>query len=245
MVQWRRIRSSSLSLSLPLLLFPYTLPIFACEGSTCTHQCSSYLMTDTPVAYFILYLTIAASLAAMFIPGFGDSSIFHPYSVARGKRLHTLITGNLIHGGFAHLAFNMLSYYFFAFPLERVVGSERFLIIYIGSMLIADIPSLVAHRNHRHYRTLGASGAVSGVIFSMILFFPTMKMALLFLPVPIPAYLFGPLYLVYSYFAARSAGDSINHDAHLWGAVGGVVCTLLVMPQAAMIFLQSMGWSGV
>lgn len=202
-------------------------------------------MTDTPVAFFILCLTIAASVVAMFVPSFGETAIFHPYSVARGKRIHTLITGNLIHGGFAHLAFNMLSYYFFAFPLERVVGSERFLMIYIGSMIVADIPSLIAHRNHRHYRTLGASGAVSGVIFSMILFFPTMKMALLLVPVPIPAYLFGPLYLVYSYFAARSAGDNINHDAHLWGALGGLLSTLVVMPQSLNIFLQTMGWGSI
>ncbi|MFM8179060.1 MAG: rhomboid family intramembrane serine protease [Candidatus Kapaibacterium sp.] len=200
-------------------------------------------MTDTPVAFFIMYLTIAASLVAMFVPGFGESAVYHPYSVARGRRIHTLITGNLIHGGFAHLAFNMLSYYFFAFPLERIIGSERFLVVYLASMLVADIPSLVAHRNHRHYRTLGASGAVSGVIFSMILFHPTMKMALLFLPVPIPAYLFGPLYLLYSYFAARSAGDNINHEAHLWGAVGGVASTLVCVPSAAQVFAQSMGWN--
>lgn len=202
-------------------------------------------MTDTPVAFFVLCLTIAASVVAMFVPSFGETAIFHPYSVARGKRIHTLITGNLIHGGFAHLAFNMLSYYFFAFPLERVVGSERFLMIYIGSMIVADIPSLIAHRNHRHYRTLGASGAVSGIIFSMILFFPTMKMALLLVPVPIPAYLFGPLYLVYSYFAARSAGDNINHDAHVWGALGGLLSTLVVMPQSLNIFLQTMGWGSI
>ena len=112
-------------------------------------------------------------------------------------------------------------------------------------MIVADIPSLIAHRNHRHYRTLGASGAVSGVIFSMILFFPTMKMALLLVPVPIPAYLFGPLYLVYSYFAARSAGDNINHDAHLWGALGGLLSTLVVMPQSLNIFLQTMGWGSI
>ena len=200
------------------------------------------VMNDSPVALFIMLLTIAASLAAMFIPGFGESAIFHPYSVARGRRLHTLITGNLIHGGFGHLAFNMLSYYFFAFPLESVVGGTRFLLIYAGSMLIADIPSLIAHRQHKHYRTLGASGAVSGVVFSMILFFPTMKMSLMLLPIPIPAYLFGPLYLVYSYYASRTAGDNINHDAHLWGAVGGIVTTLIVMPEALGVFLTSMGW---
>jgi membrane associated rhomboid family serine protease len=198
-------------------------------------------MTDTPVAFFIMYLTIAASLVAMFVPGFADSAVYHPYSVARGKRLHTLITGNLIHGGFAHLAFNMLSYYFFAFPLERVVGSVNFVLIYVCSMLVADIPSLVTHRNHRHYRTLGASGAVSGVVFSMIMYFPTAKMALLFFPVPIPAFVFGPLYLLYSYYAARSAGDNINHDAHLWGALGGILCTLALEPAQALIFLHEVG----
>lgn len=177
---------------------------------------------QTHYALLIMMVTIAASLATFFVRGFGETAILEPYRVMRGQRFHTLITGNLIHANIPHLLFNMLSFYFFAFPLEQIVGGTKFLLIYIGSMLVADIPSLIRYRDNPEYKTLGASGAVSGVIFSMILFFPTMRMGLFFLPPIIPAWLFGPLYLAYSFYASRQANDNINHDAHIWGALGGI-----------------------
>ncbi len=195
-----------------------------------------------PIAITILLLTVATSVAAFTMPDFAMANVFEPYEVSRGRRLHTLITGNLIHANLGHLAFNLISFYFFAFPLERVIGSVDFLIVYLSSMLIADIPSLVKHRNNPEYRTLGASGAVSGVIFSMILFFPTMRMGLFLFPPIIPAWLFGPLYLGYSVYASRTMSDNINHDAHIWGAFGGIITTIVIIPEALKIFASAMGW---
>ncbi len=197
---------------------------------------------STPVSVVIMMLTIAASLAAFFVPGFGETSILEPWRIARAQRLHTLITGNLIHANIPHLAFNMLSFYFFAPPLEHIVGSTIFLFIYVGSMLIADIPSILRYKNEPEYKTLGASGAVSGVIFSMILFYPTMRMGLFLLPPIIPAWLFGPLYLAYSFYASRQMSDNINHDAHIWGALGGMLCTIVFVPQSLLVFARTMGF---
>ena len=196
----------------------------------------------TPISTIILLLTIATSLAAFFVQGFIETAIFEPYYVARGRRLHTLITGNLVHANIPHLAFNMLSLYFFAPPLEQTVGSMNFLWIYLASMIIADIPSLIRYRNEPEYKTLGASGAVSGVVFSMILFYPTMRMGLFLLPPIIPAWLFGPLYLAYSFYSSRHINDNINHDAHIWGALGGMLCTIVLIPETLRFFAMSMGW---
>ncbi len=199
-------------------------------------------MESTPVSLIIMLITLAASAAGFWVADFAESNVFHPYSVARGRRLYTLITGNLIHADFGHLAFNMFSFYMFGVLLEPIIGSDNFLIVYIGSMFIADIPSLVMHRNNPEYRTLGASGAVSGIVFASILFNPTMRIGMMFFPPIIPAYVFGPLYLLYCYYASRNLNDNINHDAHLWGALGGIAVTITVIPASVDVFLSSMGW---
>jgi membrane associated rhomboid family serine protease len=115
----------------------------------------------------------------------------------------------------------MMTYYFFSFPLEQTVGSAGFVGIYLISMLVADIPTLIRHRNNEEY----------------VVLYPTMKMGILLLPVQIPAYIFGPLYLAYCYYASRNADDNINHDAHLWGALGGVVATVALYPETILRFL--------
>jgi membrane associated rhomboid family serine protease len=133
----------------------------------------------------------------------------------------------------------MLSYYFFAFSLSEFVGGSKFLLIYLGSLIIANIPSLVKHKHEQDYRSIGASGAISGVIFSYILFSPMSKMMIYPVPVPLPAYIFAVLYLAWSYFAARQARDFVNHDAHFWGALAGVILTLILRPDSLSIFLSN------
>lgn len=197
---------------------------------------------DSPmmISVIVMLITIAASIAAFMIPSFFHDNILHPYSIARGGRIHTLVTGNLIHADLMHLGFNMLSFYFFAFILNKQVGNVNFLIIYIGSMLLADIPSLIKQRNNPQYFTLGASGAVSGVIFSSVLFNPLQELGFLILPgIGIPGYIFGPLYLLYCYYAAKRQGDNINHDAHMWGAIGGFLITVSLYPDVLPYFFSA------
>lgn len=187
-------------------------------------------LQNTPVASIIFLFTIITSIYA-----FNDSSLFgkfmlHPYSVYRKQNVYTLITSGLIHANWMHLVFNMFTFYAFAFRLEQEVGSIRFGLIYFIGLILSDIPTVIKQRDNYHYHSLGASGAVSAVLFSYILFFPLSTLIIFPLPIPIWAALFGVLYLVYSYYMSTNTRDNINHDAHLFGAITGIIITILVVP---------------
>lgn len=183
-------------------------------------------LTLAPVASFIFVLTLATSLWAFSNPTIYAKFILNPYEVSRGYRVYTVITSGLIHADWNHLFFNMLSFYFFAFNLEPVLGHWQFGVLYLVSMVLADLPSIQKHKDDSWYNTLGASGAISAIVFSAILFNPLGEMGLIFLPFRIPAWIFGILYLVYCHFASKHARDNINHDAHFFGAVSGVIITI-------------------
>jgi len=187
-------------------------------------------LSATPVASIIFIFTLVTSLYA-----FNDNSLFgkfmlHPYSVYRGRNIYTLITSGLIHQNTMHLVFNMFTFYFFAFALEAKVGSLRFGLIYFLGLILSDIPSVIKYKDSFHYHSLGASGAISAVLFSFILFYPLQTMIIFPLPIPIWSALFGILYLVYSFYMSRNAMDHINHDAHLYGALTGMIVTVLLVP---------------
>ena len=190
-------------------------------------------LQGTPVAAVIMGVTILTSLLVMNSrQDLYRALILHPWSLVREKTWHTLITSGLIHGNVGHLLFNMFTFYFFAFPLERFMGSWRFAVLYVVSLLLSDISTIVKHRNNKDYYCLGASGAVSAVVFSCIIYAPHASIYLMFIPIPIPAPLFGVLYLAYCYYAAKRGRGHINHDAHMWGAVSGLVLTALLDPGA-------------
>jgi membrane associated rhomboid family serine protease len=178
-----------------------------------------------PVASVIFVITLATSLLAFSNPNIYGNFILNPYSVSRGQRVYTIITSGLIHKDWNHLFFNMLSYYFFAFMLEGMLGHWQFGVLYFLSLILSDLPSIQKHKEDIWYNSLGASGAISAVVFSYIMFSPRTEMSLLFLPIPMPAWVFGGLYLVYCHFASKHARDNVNHDAHLYGALSGVVIT--------------------
>lgn len=191
----------------------------------------SYLQY-TPVASFIFFITILTSLYTLYY----DQSVLrklmlHPYSIARKQNQFSILTSGLIHANFNHLLFNMISYYFFAFQLEMTIGHWQFGLLYIASIVLSDVNSLVKYKDSPSYYSLGASGAISAVLFSYILFHPFNKLYFLIIPFGIPAWLFAILYLCYCYYASRNKYDNINHDAHLYGALSGIVITLLLYPQ--------------
>jgi membrane associated rhomboid family serine protease len=196
-------------------------------------------LTQAPVASAIFAITIAISLIAFSNDALYDKMILHPYNISRGKNLYTLITSGFIHADYMHLFFNMLSYFFFAFQLEGALGHWQFALLYMVSMVLSDLPSVAKHKNDLWYRSLGASGAISAVIFSAILFNPLGKMVILILPIPIPAVLFGVLYLVYCSYSAKRGQDNINHDAHLFGALSGVMITVILVPQVVPYFFHT------
>lgn len=191
-----------------------------------------------PVASFIFALTLVVSLLAFASDDLYSKFILHPYSLSRGEGWYTIITSGLIHRDWAHLFFNMMSYYFFAFILEGYLGHWQFGVLYIGSLILSDLPTIAKHKNDFWYRSLGASGAISAVIFSLIMFSPMTPMGLIFLPVRIPAILFGILYLVYCVYASRNNADGINHDAHFYGAISGIGITIILNHNVIQLFLQ-------
>jgi membrane associated rhomboid family serine protease len=195
----------------------------------------------SPVASAIFIFTIFTTLYTLYV----DRQVLgqlmlHPYSFARGKNRFTIITSGLIHADLNHLFFNMLSYFFFAFTLERIVGHWQFLLIYILGLTLSDISTIIKNKNNSQYYSLGASGAVSAVLFSYILFDPLTKLYFFFIPVGIPAFVFAGLYLVYCVYAAKKQYGNINHEAHLWGAVTGWVVTIILYPQVVMYFINQL-----
>ncbi|MBB2150058.1 rhomboid family intramembrane serine protease [Pedobacter gandavensis] len=187
-------------------------------------------LTQTPVASVIFLFTIVTSIYAFNDPGLFGKFMLHPYSVSRKHKVYTLITSGLIHADWMHLIFNMMTFYFFAFRLEAMIGSWQFGLLYFLGLILSDIPSVIKHKNDMWYNSLGASGAISAVLFSFILFDPMSKMIIFPLPIPIWAWLFGLIYLAYCWQMAKRSGDNINHDAHFFGALTGMIVTVLLVP---------------
>jgi membrane associated rhomboid family serine protease len=195
-----------------------------------------YLLV-APVASIIFVLTLATSLWAFNDENIYARFILNPYGVSRGQRVYTVITSGLIHKDWNHLFFNMLSYYFFAFQLESVLGHWQFGVLYVLSLILSDLPSIQKHKEDIWYNSLGASGAISAVIFSYIMYDPLASLGILFIPIPIPAWIFGLLYLVYCHFASKHARDNVNHDAHLFGALSGIIITIALNPHIVHNFI--------
>jgi membrane associated rhomboid family serine protease len=196
-----------------------------------------YLMNE-PVASFIFAITILTSVMAFSNDNLYANLILHPYSVSRRHRVYTVITSGLIHNDWMHLFFNMLSFYFFAFRLEPLLGHWQFGLLYFVSLILSDLPTVYKHRNDDWYHSLGASGAVSAVIFSAILFNPLDKMMIMPIPIGIPAVIFGVLYLVYCNYASKYSRDNINHDAHMFGALSGLLITIILQPHVVHGFIE-------
>jgi len=191
---------------------------------------------QSPISIIIFLTTFAISLYGFYRdPRLIHKFILHPYSTIRNNRWHTMVTSGFIHGDLMHLLFNMMTFYFFAFALESIVGWLSFIIIYFGSMVIADIPSILKNKDNPDYYALGASGGISGILFAFILFRPDIRMYLMLIPIPIPSPIFGIFYLVWCWYAARNAKDNIGHDAHLWGALSGIILTIILYGEQGII----------
>src|SRR5690606_1047325 len=157
------------------------------------------------------------------------------------RRRATLIASGFAHADVPHLLFNMVTFFFFGVPLERILGTTLFVILYALGLALSPLLSLARHRDNPAYATLGASGAVSAVLFAFVVYFPTTTMIIFPIPIPIPAWLFAVGYLTYSVWASRSNTGRINHDAHLAGALTGVVFVALTDPRALGSLLRSFG----
>ena len=193
-------------------------------------------------AMLVFAATLATSVLGLwFQPQLIERCVFRPYWMQRRGEYHTLITSGFVHKDVGHLLFNMLSYWFFAFQLERVIGSFQFLLLYFGALALSEVPTFLKHRNDPNYGSLGASGAISAVMFASIVYFPGQELLILPIPIPIPAPLFAVGYIAYSWWSSRQQRDGINHDAHLSGAVVGLLFVALTDPRAYADLLQMLG----
>jgi membrane associated rhomboid family serine protease len=184
-------------------------------------------------ALIIFVITIATSLIGLFAnTKLIDRSLFRPYWFLRKRQYDTIVLSGFMHADLMHLIFNMMTFYFFGFLLERAIGSTHFLLLYFAGLLVSHVGTYIKQKNNPEYACLGASGAISAVLFAAIVFYPDQSLFIIPIPVPIPAPLFGIGYLAYTWYAARNPQGRINHDAHLGGAITGLVYVALIEPGA-------------
>ena len=181
-------------------------------------------------ALTILVVTIIVSVIGLASPKVIERSLLRPYLVARGSGYAGLLTSGFVHANVGHLVFNLITFYSFGFPLERAIGSTRFVALYFSALLISGIGTCYKHRDDPAYASLGASGAILGVLFASIVYFPRQSLYILPLPVPIPAPLFAVGYLAFSWYSSRTKRGNINHDAHIFGALTGLAFVLVTDP---------------
>lgn len=180
---------------------------------------------------FLIAIIIGTGLFSY--KGFTDSFFFRKYefhigSIRAGEQIRMLTSG-FLHADWMHFGFNMLTLYFFAPVVIQTFGGWSFLSIYFGSMLAGSLLTLYLYKEDYYYRAVGASGAVTGIVYASILLYPDMTLYLFF-ALPIPGYVFGIGYLLYSIYGMKAKNDTIGHTAHFGGAIGGYVITLIKEP---------------
>jgi len=184
-------------------------------------------------AAIILGATVIVSLLGLWaVPSLIERNLFRPFWFLPRRQYWTAITSGFVHADLGHLLFNSLTYWFFAFPLERVIGSARFVALYFIGLVASDTGTYFKHRRDPDYASLGASGAILAVLFASIVYFPRQSIMIMPIPLPIPAPLFAIGYLAYTFYAARAQRGRINHDAHFDGALAGLAFVALTDPEA-------------
>ena len=190
-------------------------------------------MTDIGITG--LFLIIANFIFSY--KGFKDLSFFDNYKfevdkIFINKEYKRLITSGFLHVNWPHLIFNMFSLFAFSYFLESQIGGLNFLMIYFGSLIGGDLLALFVHKHHGDYSAVGASGAVCGVIFASIALFPDLGIGIFGLPFSIPSWIYGIIYVLYSIYAIKSKNDNVGHEAHLGGALIGMILATLIQPTA-------------
>lgn len=194
------------------------------------------------ITLILIVVTGLVSWMAFNNPKLLERLILWPPAIDRRKQYDRLVTHGFIHADFGHLLFNMITLYFFGSQIERLflpyIGWIGFVLFYLSAIVVAILPTYLRHRHDAQYRSLGASGAVSAVLFAFILVDPWSKIYIFLIPIGIPAVVFGALYIGYSIWMDKRGSDNVNHSAHLWGAGYGVLFTLIMEPSVAAVFVN-------
>ncbi|MFI5149749.1 MAG: rhomboid family intramembrane serine protease [Bacteroidia bacterium] len=196
-----------------------------------------------PITYFIIGITALVSFSAMNNPDLKNKLMFNAYAIKHRKEWWRLFTHALIHADFIHLLFNMITLYSIGLIVEQLFqavfedkGTLFYILLYVGGIFMSSVYSYEKHKDDMYYNALGASGAVSSVMFAFVLIAPMAVLTVMVLPMW--AWLFGVLFLVASWYLGKRGGGNIGHDAHFWGAVYGVVFTLCLKPSLGKDFID-------
>ena len=196
-----------------------------------------------PITLIIVAITCLVSVIAFKNSRLMNDLILWPPAIARQREYHRLVTYGLVHADFSHLLVNMLTLFFFGRAMESfftvTLGTFGFALFYLGGLVISILPTYLKNRGNPNYRSLGASGAVSAVLFAFILLAPWTKIYVFF-ALPVPAIIYALLYTGYSIYMDRRGQGNVNHSAHLWGAAYGVIFTVLVDPRVLPHFLDAL-----
>jgi membrane associated rhomboid family serine protease len=188
----------------------------------------------------IILITAIISFTAFSNPELMEKYKFSPYKVHRNGEYIRFISHGFLHADINHLFFNMMTLYFFGMYAESIfVPNVVFIAFYLLAIAISSIPDYIQHKNNPYYSSVGASGAVNSVLFSTIILSPWSQIGIMFI-IPMPAILFGVLYLAYSYYMSTKNSDNIGHMAHFTGAIFGVIATILISAQALPNFIEQL-----
>jgi len=185
------------------------------------------------VTVVTIILTVVASLRGFKDENFRERFIFDPHPILAFKEYHRLVSSALLHLDANHMVGNMLTLFLFGRYVEMLYGAEMFIVIYLGSVIGGGLLALWMHRNHE-YRALGASGGVCGIMFASILLFPGGAIHLFFIPIPIPGWFYAVAYLIYSFFGMKHGWTNVAHDAHIGGALVGLLLVAFLKPTAVL-----------
>ena len=197
------------------------------------------------ITQIIIGITAVVSILAFYNKELQGRLLFSPIMIAQHRQGYRFFTHAFVHADWMHLAINMFVLLSFGKAVESSYGFlfgakgwYFFLLLYFGGILLSSAPSYAKNKDNKFYNAVGASGAVSAVLFASILIHPLAGIRFIFIPFNIPAFVFGILYLVYSAYMAKRGSDNIGHDAHFWGAVYGLLFTLLLKPTLGLAFLD-------
>ena len=201
---------------------------------------------DFNLVLIIIIVTVGFSVLAFYDRKVMGRFIHSPYDVKHSRQWYRLLTSGFLHADWMHLLINMYVLYGFGPTvlftyqgLFQMKGIWYFLLLYLGAIVISDLPSYKKHQDNPGYASLGASGAVSAIVFAFIFLYPTTSISMILIPIPLPAVVWGVIYLAYSQYMSRRGGDHINHSAHLTGALFGIIYTIALRPTLFAQFINS------
>jgi membrane associated rhomboid family serine protease len=194
------------------------------------------------ITIIIIAITAIVSIAAFNNVDLLNKLVLWPRQMNSPAEYYRFITSGFIHNDWNHLLFNMFALYCFGSNVENGlgVGAGLFVFIYLTGIVISSVPSFIKNRNNSYYRSLGASGGVSTIVFLTIYYFPWSRISLMFIPIGIPAVIFAVLYLIYSVVMSKRGTGNINHDAHIWGSVYGIVIAVIIDPSHGLSFIDQL-----